>query len=279
MASTSNPQPLPADCSRSYADLPAELISSILMRLGAVEVLASARKVCKTWRQICSDPEMWRVIKIEHSDYEKSPQLLKHVVVKAVDLSCGQLVHLDLRMLRMPHNLLCYVFDRSSGLRRLHLSSYSQITNRRMNGFLKRLPFLEELHLECPCNFKKAIEIAGRCCPQLKSLKLINKIYLYPKKGYDEEALAVAENIPGLCRLQIYGPNKMTSDGLLAISENCRQLESLDVCLDVATVGPDLMRRLSEQIKYLRLSYDSSEESDPDLDLFSFLGPLIEDDL
>lgn len=112
MASPSNQTPPPAESGRSYGDLPPELTSSILSRLDAVEVLTSARKVCRTWRQICSGPEMWRVIKIKHSDYETSPQLLKHVVTKAVDLSCGQLVHLDLQMWGMPHNLLRYVFDR-----------------------------------------------------------------------------------------------------------------------------------------------------------------------
>ncbi|KAK1381997.1 F-box protein SKIP19 [Heracleum sosnowskyi] len=258
MACPSNPVPPPAERSRNWLELPVDLTSSILVRLGAVEVLMSARKVCKTWRQICSDPGMWRVVKIEHSDYEKSPQILKHVVTKAVDLSCGQLVDLDLQIWGHPYNLLLYVFDRSSQLRRLCIYSSTNIMSDWLSEMLEGLPLLEELHLDCICHFKKAVEIAARCCPHLKSLKLANDLYRRPKMGCDEDALAIAEHMTRLRHLELYGPNKMTNDGLLAILENCPHLESLDVEHGVANVGPDLVRRLSQQIKDLKLSYDST---------------------
>ncbi|KAK1381995.1 putative F-box/LRR-repeat protein 23 [Heracleum sosnowskyi] len=225
MACVSNPLPQPAERSRNWLELPADLTSSILVRLGAVEVLMSARKVCKTWRQICSAPEMWRVIKIRHLDYEKSPKILKRVVTKAVDLSCGQLVDLDLQIWGHPYNLLRYVFDRSSQLRRLCLFSSTNITSEWLSEMLEGLPLLEELHLDCSFHFKKAIEIA-------------------------------AQHMTGLCHLEICGRNKMTSDGLLAIVENCPHLESLEVWHGAANVGPDLVRRLYQQIKDLKLSYD-----------------------
>ncbi|KAL8091073.1 hypothetical protein AgCh_040253 [Apium graveolens] len=257
MVCPSNPLPPPAERSRNWLSLPAELTSSILIRLGAVEVLTSARKVCKTWRQICSDPEMWRVIKIQHLDYEKTPKILKHVVMKAVDLSCGQLFHLDLQIWGHPRNLLRYVFDRSSQLRHLGLFSSTNIASEWLAKMLERLPLLEELHLDCIFHSTKAIEIAANCCPQLKSLKLINPLYRRPKMGCDDDALAIAEHMTGLRHLVLCGPNKMTSDGLLAVLENCPHLESLEVSHGVADVGPDLVRRLSRQIKDLKLSYDS----------------------
>ncbi|WOH09169.1 hypothetical protein DCAR_0728624 [Daucus carota subsp. sativus] len=256
---------------RNWVELPPELTSSILVRLGAVEVLMSARKVCKKWRQICSDPEMWRVVDIRYSDCERSPQLFKHVFKKAVELSCGQLLHLHLQI-SGDHLLLPCVFDRLIQLRYLYLSCSSKIMSEGLSKMLERLPLLEELHLDCGCNIKKAIEIAGRCCPHLNSLKLINKSYLFAKVGCDEDALAIAENMPGLRRLQLYGPNKMTSDGLLAILDNCPHLESLDVCHNVANIKPDLVRRLSQQIKDLRLSYDSVKRCRIDLDYLHFLN-------
>nr|GMD01673.1 F-box protein SKIP19-like [Ipomoea batatas] len=43
---------------------------------------------------------------------------------------------------------------------------------------------------------------------------------------YDEEAVAIAENMPELQHLQLIG-NKMTDDGLLTILNDCPYLESL----------------------------------------------------
>ena len=45
---------------------------------------------------------------------------------------------------------------------------------------------------------------------------------------YEDEALAIAETVPGLRHLQLFG-NRMTNDGLKAILDGCPQLESLDL--------------------------------------------------
>ena len=138
---------------------------------------------------------------------------------------------------------------------------------------ISKLPMLKELHLICSCNFKKAIEVAGRCCPQLKSLILINTIFTCPKMECNEDALAIAENMPGLHHLELYGPKRITKDGLLAITESCPHLESLDVQLSVANVGPEFVRRLSQRIKHLRLSYEYPNEYSDDLDYLNDDNP------
>jgi hypothetical protein len=101
----------------------------------------------------------------------------------------------------------------------------------------------------------------GRCCPHLKSLKFNNR-GLYFK--YDEEALAIAENMSELRHLQLF-ENMLTDDGLQAILDGCPRLESLDLCrcVNVSLAG-NLGRRCAEQIKDLRHPNDSSDDYDFD---------------
>ncbi|CAA0393528.1 putative F-box domain-containing protein [Arabidopsis thaliana] len=50
------------DKPRNWAELLPELTASILHRLGVVEILENAQKVCRPWRRVCKDPSMWRKI-------------------------------------------------------------------------------------------------------------------------------------------------------------------------------------------------------------------------
>ena len=92
-------------------ELPSELTASILLRIGAFDILQNARKVCKTWRRICSDPSMWRVVDLRHSGH-MYPLQMQNVIRKAVDLSCGQLVELRIELEWSHDNLLPYIADR-----------------------------------------------------------------------------------------------------------------------------------------------------------------------
>lgn len=169
---------------------------------------------------------------------------------------------------------------RSSQLRRLKLSSCNGMTSEGLSEMFKKLPLLEELHLKYMPISKQAIEVAGRCCPLLKSFKLNNHGYRCPYIRRDEDALAISENLHGLRHLQLFN-NKMTIEGLIAITANCSHLESLDIrqCFNVPELGSDLRKRLSEQIKDLRLPYDSTVDRGFDTEMHnceacrSYSGP------
>lgn len=261
----------PATPHRNWLELPADLTSSILQRLGTVGVLVSARKVCTTWRAICSDPAMWRVVNLGHSSnlnyvYGTDSEM-EELAKKAVDLSCGELVEFCAEDFASDE-LLRYVSERSGQLRHLQLVSCYGISNEGLSEMVKNLPFLEELRLYYIPVSLQSIEVAGRCCPQLKSFSFNRHGYRWPHIECDEDALAVAENMPGLRHLQLFG-NKMTSNGLLAIIEKCPHLESLDMrqCFNVANLDHDLAKRLSHQMKDLRLPYDSTEDYGYDAEL------------
>ncbi|KAF2317847.1 hypothetical protein GH714_041163 [Hevea brasiliensis] len=76
----------------------------------------------------------------------------------------------------------------------------------------------------------------------------------------NEEALAIAEHMPHLRYLQIFG-NKLTNEGLQAILDGCPHLESLDLrqCFNVNMDG-HLGKRCIERIKDLRHPYDPTDD-------------------
>lgn len=110
MTSTLTSSPSPANRSRNWLALPEELTALILVRVGTVDMMRTARKVCKTWRIICSDPAMWRVVKLSYFSYAYDIDLYS-VARNAVDLSCGQLVEISISYLG-EDDLLQYVADR-----------------------------------------------------------------------------------------------------------------------------------------------------------------------
>ncbi|KAL8466313.1 hypothetical protein ACS0TY_035428 [Phlomoides rotata] len=97
--------------SPQWIELPGDVTANILRRLGAVEILQSAQKVCTTWWRVCQDPAMWRVIHITHigdDRYGQIPAMCRRVL----DLSQGQLLDLTIKgfwNVQLPN----YVLDRS----------------------------------------------------------------------------------------------------------------------------------------------------------------------
>lgn len=82
---------------RNWLELPAEVMSMILLKLGAIEILTSAQNVCSSWRKICKDPLMWRVIDMHNSgDSYDMDHDLEIMCRHAVDRSCGQLIDINI---------------------------------------------------------------------------------------------------------------------------------------------------------------------------------------
>ncbi|CAI9302789.1 unnamed protein product [Lactuca saligna] len=52
----------PKQHERNWLELPSDVMANILYRVGVVDILENAKKVCTTWHKICKDPSMWRVI-------------------------------------------------------------------------------------------------------------------------------------------------------------------------------------------------------------------------
>ncbi|XP_050287862.1 putative F-box/LRR-repeat protein 9 isoform X3 [Quercus robur] len=244
---------------RNWLELPRDVTASILQRLGAIEILESAQKVCMHWRNLCKDPSMWRDINMCNlCKGEDGPSYQRKMCRNFVDRSCGQLRGINIQYVANDE-LLNYIAQSSSQLRRLRLFDCYEITDEGLIEMAEKLPLLEELEIMSSLLSGETIEAVGRHCPHLKSFKWNPGMYRFPGIQCDEEAVAVAKNMPELRHLQLMR-NDLTNDGLQAILDNCPNLESLDLrkCYHV-TLSGDLGRRCA-RIKNLWLPNDSTSD-------------------
>ncbi|XP_038883506.1 F-box protein SKIP19-like [Benincasa hispida] len=241
---------------RNWLDLPAEVMSMILLKLGAIEILTSAQNVCSSWRKICKDPLMWRVIDMRNSGnlYDMDHDL-EIMCRHAVDRSCGQLIDINIEYFGTDE-LLQYITQSSNQLRRLRLADCYDISDEGLTEAISRLPLLEHLEIFIYSFDVETLKTVGRCCPLLKWLKLIEEQYWREDMVTNKEALAIAETMPKLRHLQIIG-NGLTNMGLQAILDGCPDLESLDLrqCFHLNLNG-QLGKECAERFKVLHLPHD-----------------------
>ncbi|CAH1424421.1 unnamed protein product [Lactuca virosa] len=245
---------------RNWLELPYDVVANILYRIGPIDILENAQKVCTTWCKICKDPAMWRVIHMKTTvgPFRQVWEICRH----AVDRSQGQLV--DISIVEVVNDqLLQYVAHRSSQLKRLEFVSHNCDIRWNWTQALKKFPMLEELNLYRIQISTEAIETAGRCCPMLKTLKVNQESCMFWHGGTDEKSLmirnrtakAIGENLHDLRHLELIG-NTMTDIGLQAILDGCHRLESLDLrlCLYINLKG-DMGKKCSEKNGVIDLSY------------------------
>ncbi|OMO59804.1 hypothetical protein COLO4_34054 [Corchorus olitorius] len=244
-------------CLRNWLELPRDVTASILLKLGAIEIIESAQKVCTLWRSICKDPSMWRFIDMQNTGDRDMPYCLEKMCRHAIDRSSGGLVGINIEYFGTD-DLLAYIAERASQLRRLQLACCYDISDEGLSEAASKLPLLEELEIHVGNTNKDAIEAVGRCCPLLKTLKYNQQGIRNTYFRNDEKALAIAQNMPGLNHIQLIG-NCLTNHGLQAILDGCPHLESLDLrkCFHVNLEG-DLGKRCAQQIKNLRRPNDST---------------------
>nr|VDD12322.1 unnamed protein product [Brassica oleracea] len=215
----------------NWAELPPELIYSILLRLSVPDRLGNARNVCRSWRRVCQDPLMWRKIEMRDMGEYKEAMDYYHAAEamcrRAVDLSQGGLFEINIEYFGTD-SLLAYIADRSSNLKHLVLTECNHITDVGLLEAVMKLKLLEHLELSHFYFMELDLESIGLSCPLLKTLKLNNVGYYYLEDESDDDALAIAKTMTGLHHLQLIG-NRLTNTGLNAIVENCPHLKSVDL--------------------------------------------------
>ncbi|CAH1448669.1 unnamed protein product [Lactuca virosa] len=208
--------------------------------------------------EICKDPAMWKVIDMHTPiDARDVDYDLEALTKKAVHLSCGELIDFSFSGFGTD-DLLDYILLSSSKLNSLCLTDCYNITSSGLSHGLERVPQLEKLHISYTSWRVNYSEVIVPNCPQLKSFKL-DKECIEIGLTNDDDALAIAENMPELRHLQVFG-NKMTNTGLQAILDGCPHLESLDVrtCYNINIFG-DEVKLCKERIKNFKCPGDSIE--------------------
>lgn len=115
----------PKEDRREWAELPRELTASIVSRLAATEILRSAQFVCKSWKEACENPLVWRRINMYSIAEPAAPVdlALDHLCRRAVDRSRGQLLGIGISYFGNDY-LLGYITQRYSSNFDLPLIDY-----------------------------------------------------------------------------------------------------------------------------------------------------------
>ncbi|CAE6137772.1 unnamed protein product [Arabidopsis arenosa] len=223
---TSSPSPMKDEEPRSWADLPSELTSLILIRLSVADILNNAQKVCRPWRRVCKEPSMWR--KIDMRNLIRDRGMLEPLAIMcrhAVDRSEGGLVKIHLGNF-VNDDLLDYIADRSKNLRSLGLGMcFPRVTRPGLVNAITKLPLLETLEVSHSC-LNLSLEDIGHACPQLKTLKLNSSGGFWNSRNDDDYALEIAKSMPELRHLHLYA-NNLSYTRLNAILDGCPHLERL----------------------------------------------------
>ncbi|OUZ99396.1 F-box domain [Macleaya cordata] len=246
---------------RNWLELPPDVMSLIFLKLGAIDILFRAQSVCSAWRKLSKEPQLYRLVDMRNrwDLFDGDEYDMEKMAREAVDRSCGQLVEFSVEHFGTDE-LLQYIADKSGSLRCLRLVSCYQVSDDGLIKMANKLPMLEELEI-CHCSFsEEMLEAVGHACPQLKLFRLNCRGFRRPHIECDEEALAIAKNMPQLRHLHLFG-NKLTNDGLRAILDGCPHLESLDLrqCFNVNLEG-DLLKRCKDRLRKLRLPEDSTDD-------------------
>ncbi|MCL7035798.1 hypothetical protein MKW94_020500 [Papaver nudicaule] len=208
---------------RNWLQLPHDVLSLIFLKLGVIDILFRAQSVCSLWR-----------IFFQRSS---AVSLYRHAE--------------NLGSVRWSGELRC-----------LRIVSSYQVNSDALVNMAKKAVMLEELELS-HCSFSgdkiDVLKTVGNIFPHLKSFRLNCQGYRRHIEC-DDEALVIAENMPELRHLHLFG-NKLTNVGLRSIFDGCPHLESLDLrqCFNLDLEG-DLMKICRDRLIKLRLPNDSTDD-------------------
>ncbi|XP_051136830.1 F-box protein SKIP19-like isoform X2 [Andrographis paniculata] len=161
------PPPSPPTPPPPWIELPDDVTINILQRLDVVEILESAQRVCTSWWRICKHPSMWTVIDMEdYWPYNNSEIACR----EAVGRSQGQLIDISIEFFGTPE-LICYISERCSQLKRLKLLNWSYKLTPCLQGAFRKFSALEELYLLC--NGCKRFICSRRCQKHAKLAELV----------------------------------------------------------------------------------------------------------
>lgn len=84
-----NPNP-PSVEGRNWAELSPDALSVIFGKVGAVEILMGAGRVCRAWRRVAREPLLWRRVDMTRLDHLDEAEM-EAMARMAVDWSAGRM--------------------------------------------------------------------------------------------------------------------------------------------------------------------------------------------
>uniref|UniRef100_A0A8R7RE54 F-box domain-containing protein n=1 Tax=Triticum urartu TaxID=4572 RepID=A0A8R7RE54_TRIUA len=158
---------------RDWSSLPLDALSSIFVRLSAVDVLMGAGLVCGSWLEAANFPDVWRSVDMDKDEavFLKADAVLRKMAKVAVNRSDGQLRVFIGRMF-VTDDLIKYIMERSPSLTTLRLVSCFGVFSKQVASVIKESPLLElrSLELENIDLTMRELTAVLESCPNLEVL-------------------------------------------------------------------------------------------------------------
>lgn len=135
---------------RDWSLLPLDVLCSVFVMVGAVDVLMGAGIVCRSWLDAAKLPDVWRVVDMENHVYCVLPDKRDYVLAMAkaaVDRSDGQL-RVFAGKYFVTEELMMYIVVRSPSLTTLRVVSCYGVISKRLACAIGESPLIELRSIE-----------------------------------------------------------------------------------------------------------------------------------
>ncbi|XP_057439956.1 F-box protein FBW2-like [Lotus japonicus] len=205
-----------------------DAFGNIFSRLSFEEKMNVIPLVFKSWHQGAKRPCHWQEIEIEDWSSSHEPDQIDRMVENMLRISNGSLKKFCVSGVQ-NQRVLMLIAENAGSLQTLGLPR-SNLSNSIMEEFTSKLKLITSLDVSyCIQIGSQALETIGKNCKQLEVLRRnMHPNDTFGKPLKDDEALAIASNMPKIKRLEMTY-NLMTNTGILQILSGCHELEHLDL--------------------------------------------------
>ncbi|CAC5424421.1 FBXL17 [Mytilus coruscus] len=239
--------------------LPMNILLQIFKSLTMCELLCQASLVCKTWYNLCHDPDLWRSVDLSHQhkaddnvlsrltsysdrvtniNLEDTKVLTSHGI-SLVCVKCKHLQKLKLtRCFSVENDVLMMVGTSCKNLQCLYLDGCYRISDQ----------------WTCSCKYLHTLGGGGKGGTSCKNLQCLYLDGCY--RISDQWTCSVGEGCQQLKELVLSRCSQMTDVGISRIAENCHNLENiiLDHCNKVTDQSVRMLAVNCPDLKTLSLA-------------------------
>ncbi|KAI5001992.1 hypothetical protein ZWY2020_026642 [Hordeum vulgare] len=249
------------ECSKNiyWEDLQRDALGIIFCKLSLQEILRVVPGVCKPWSEVVSGSYCWQDIDIQEWSQQSTPDQITSMVHMLLARSAGSCRRLSVS--RLPNDsLFAFIADHVKSLETLEIPR-SEISDSIVEDVAQRLSKVTFLDVSgCTKIGARALEAFGKnskCLVRLR--RVMHPMDLVGKVCHNDEAHAIACNMPKLCNLEM-GYMLITTKAVFEIASKCHDLKLLDLrcCWDV---DDNLLREKFAGLKILGPRVDDCYEN------------------
>ncbi|XP_061409395.1 F-box/LRR-repeat protein 17 [Lethenteron reissneri] len=220
--------------------LPSSILLKVLSYLSLMERCLAASLVCRLWRELCSDPELWR--RLDLSGRQKvTDEVLAHVtslshgVTRVCVADCRAISDAGVALMaRSCPALLCFSATRCK-----------QLTDGAVGSLARHCPALRSLNLSnLDAITDDALRQLGASCSDLREVHL-GQCYLLTDAGIT----ALARGCPLLTKIYLLENHLVTNSSVQCLAECCPRLQYVGLMgCSVTSRGVRHLARLGELV-------------------------------